>query len=68
MVSGQCCCFIVSSCDKLVRGVTFDHKNLTFFIDVDIPHIYIEGNYLVEGKIFFAPIRGSGSFHVKLSK
>ncbi|CAH1971941.1 unnamed protein product [Acanthoscelides obtectus] len=67
MVSGQCCCFIVSSCDKLVRGVTFDHKNLTFFIDVDIPHIYIEGNYLVEGKIFFAPIRGSGSFHVKLS-
>nr|CAH7757798.1 unnamed protein product [Callosobruchus chinensis] len=50
------------------KRYNFDYKNLTFFIDVDIPHIYIEGNYLVEGKLFFAPLKGNGNFHIKLSK
>ncbi|KAG5875607.1 hypothetical protein JTB14_009758 [Gonioctena quinquepunctata] len=45
----------------------FDIANQSFTISVDLPHIILRGEYAVDGKLFFAPIKGKGHFFVELS-
>ncbi|CAH1980849.1 unnamed protein product [Acanthoscelides obtectus] len=46
----------------------FNPKNLTYTSKLAFPYIYIEGNYHLQGNIFFAPLKGQGAFHVNVSR
>ncbi|XP_018580015.1 uncharacterized protein LOC108917748 [Anoplophora glabripennis] len=41
--------------------------NLTFFIEVNLPFLYIDAKYVIEGNILFAPIKGDGEFRANIT-
>ncbi|XP_074042106.1 circadian clock-controlled protein daywake [Leptinotarsa decemlineata] len=45
----------------------FNVANKSFDIKVDLPYIHLSGQYILEGNILLAPIRGKGIFYVNLT-
>ncbi|KAJ8925447.1 hypothetical protein NQ315_009280 [Exocentrus adspersus] len=45
----------------------FVTKNLTLFIEVKLPYLYLDGQYEIDGNILFAPIKGDGHFHANIT-
>ncbi|XP_015604906.1 circadian clock-controlled protein [Cephus cinctus] len=43
-----------------VRRLKIDLNLLRFEVDVDLPHLFIDGQYQVDGRVLLLPIRGSG--------
>ncbi|VEN61848.1 unnamed protein product [Callosobruchus maculatus] len=54
--------------DYQMKRISFDPKTLTFSMEYLLPELLMQGRYNLQGKIFFAPLRGHGTFGVHLSK
>nr|CAI5837822.1 unnamed protein product [Callosobruchus analis] len=45
----------------------YNPENGTFLINVQLPHLFLKGRYNLNGRIFFAPLKGNGDFHVNIT-
>ncbi|CAG9838472.1 unnamed protein product [Diabrotica balteata] len=45
------------------KRYTFDPKELTSYAVVDLPHIYLEGEFDLVGNLFFANVKGAGNLY-----
>ncbi|CAH1980854.1 unnamed protein product [Acanthoscelides obtectus] len=50
-----------------MKKISFDPKSLTFYMEYVFQELEMKGNYNLQGRIFFAPLNGRGSFRVHLS-
>ncbi|XP_071455446.1 putative beta-carotene-binding protein [Hetaerina americana] len=48
--------------DFIINRMKIDFKTNTMDFGLNLPHLYIESNYEVDGKILLLPIRGRGPF------
>ncbi|XP_012275264.1 circadian clock-controlled protein [Orussus abietinus] len=53
--------------DFIVRRLKIDLDHLRFAVDVDLPHLYIDGQYSIDGRVLLLPIRGSGPLYGNFS-
>ncbi|XP_046393515.1 circadian clock-controlled protein daywake-like [Ischnura elegans] len=48
--------------DFVINRLKMDLKSMSMDFGLNLPHLYIESNYEVDGKILLLPIRGRGPF------
>jgi hypothetical protein len=46
--------------DFVVQKLRVDLSTLRFALDILLPHLYIEGNYEIDGRVLLLPIKGNG--------
>ncbi|XP_001607045.1 circadian clock-controlled protein [Nasonia vitripennis] len=46
--------------DFVVQKLRVDVSQLRFALDILLPHLYIEGQYEIDGRVLLLPIRGNG--------
>ncbi|KMQ95853.1 circadian clock-controlled protein [Lasius niger] len=50
-----------------IMKVKVDTDHLRFMVDIELPNIFVDGKYEVDGKIMLLPLRGSGPIHGNFS-
>ncbi|XP_043274348.1 protein takeout [Venturia canescens] len=47
----------------IVKKVESDMANLHYNVDIELPHLYIEGHYEIDGRLLLLQVTGSGPLH-----
>lgn len=47
---------------------SFDENSLKIVGKVDVPDLYLEGDYVIDGRALLVPIKGNGLFTANLSE
>lgn len=47
---------------------SFDQNDLKILGSVDVPDLYLESDYVIDGRALLVPIKGSGVFSANLSE